>query len=204
MKNKQKILVILVAMAIFGFGNVTSASEVTGTLSTGLNANTGQTVNGVVIAPPTATPTPGTYTSPQDVVLSAPGSSSVRYTFDGTSPSCDPAAGVPFLIPIPVSVDQTIKAISCYPGGFSSNVATFGYIINPPQSPASSGGGGGGGYSAPQTKTGDLTNDGKVDKYDFSVMMAQWGKTGTNSADLNGNHVVDKYDFALLMANWGK
>lgn len=70
------------------------------------------------------------------------------------------------------------------------------------------GGGGGGGGSTPVTPTttikGDANGDNKVDKYDFSLMMANWGKTGSNSSDLNGDNKVDKYDFALLMSNWGK
>jgi carbamoylphosphate synthase large subunit len=35
-------------------------------------------------------------------------------------------------------------------------------------------------------------------------MISQWGQTGINfSSDLNHDGVVDKYDFAILMANWG-
>ena len=67
------------------------------------------------------------------------------------------------------------------------------------------GGGGGGGYTPPPVvKTGDANSDGKVDKYDFALMMANWGKTGTNTCDFNSDGKVDKYDFALLMLNWNK
>jgi hypothetical protein len=52
-------------------------------------------------------------------------------------------------------------------------------------------------------KNGDANGDDKVDKYDFSLMMANWGKTGTNACDFNGDGKVDKYDFALLMSKWG-
>jgi len=85
--------------------------------------------------------------------------------------------------------------------------------INRSTTAASSGGGGGGGgstYMSPTPthtptpiKKGDANNDNKVDKYDFSLMMANWGKTGTNTCDFNGDGKVDKYDFALLMSNWG-
>ena len=50
----------------------------------------------------------------------------------------------------------------------------------------------------------DINGNGKVDKYDFSKMMASWGKKGFQIADLNGNNVVDKYDFSILMAHWGE
>jgi hypothetical protein len=76
-----------------------------------------------------------------------------------------------------------------------------------PPTPTPSGGGGGGGVGGattpPSYKTGDINKDNKVDKYDFSLMMANWGKTGTNTCDLNGDGKVDKYDFALLMSKWG-
>jgi hypothetical protein len=49
---------------------------------------------------------------------------------------------------------------------------------------------------------GDTNGDNKVDKYDFSLMMANWGKIGSNNCDLNNDSKVDKYDFALLMLNW--
>jgi len=50
---------------------------------------------------------------------------------------------------------------------------------------------------------GDINDDGKVDKYDFALMMSEWGKTGLNvSSDLNNDGKVDKYDFSLLMINW--
>jgi len=52
---------------------------------------------------------------------------------------------------------------------------------------------------------GDINDDGKVDKYDFALMMSDWGKTGLNiPSDLNQDGKVDKYDFSLLMANWTK
>jgi len=62
--------------------------------------------------------------------------------------------------------------------------------------------GGGTPPSPPSYETGDTNKDNKVDKYDFALMMADWGKTGVNSSDLNGDNKVDKYDFALLMLNW--
>jgi hypothetical protein len=49
-----------------------------------------------------------------------------------------------------------------------------------------------------------MNHDGTVDELDFSIMMSEWGQTGTNlSADLNKDGVVDELDFSILMANWG-
>ncbi|MEM5871784.1 MAG: dockerin type I domain-containing protein [Candidatus Aenigmatarchaeota archaeon] len=71
----------------------------------------------------------------------------------------------------------------------------------------SRGGGGAGGISSiaqqPTLIIGDLNGDGKVNKYDFALMMADWGKIGTNiRSDLNKDGKVDKYDFAILMSKW--
>ncbi|MDP3956248.1 MAG: S8 family serine peptidase [bacterium] len=85
-----------------------------------------------------------------------------------------------------------------------TSFATYTQTSIPAPTPAPSGGGGGGGtYTPPPVAIkGDINNDKKVDKYDFALIMANWGKTGFNSADLNSDNKVDKYDFALLMSNW--
>jgi hypothetical protein len=84
---------------------------------------------------------------------------------------------------------------------------SFSFTVQTPPvsapSPASSGGGGGGGYIPVIIIKGDINGDSKVDKYDFSLMMSNWGKTGSNNCDLNNDSKVDKYDFALLMSKWG-
>jgi hypothetical protein len=161
-------------------------------------------INLPTYAPPTASPLGGTYTSAQSVTLTAAGSSSIRYTTDGTNPTC--SAGTVYSNAISISLSQTIKAIACY-GENSSDVASFAYTIN--INTGGGGGGGGGGNTPTPTpttpatiKTGDANGDNKVDKYDFALMMSNWGKTGTNTGDFNGDGKVDKYDFALLMLNW--
>ena len=85
-----KSSVFAVAMiGLFAISNVALADTVTGNLSTGLSASIGTTVNGVVIAPPVASPTAGTYASAQSVTLTADGASSIYYTTDGiTAPTC--------------------------------------------------------------------------------------------------------------------
>jgi len=64
-------------------------------------------------------------------------------------------------------------------------------------------GGGGGGILGGGSVFGDINGDGRVDKYDFALMMAFWGQEVSGlRVDLNGDGKVDKYDFALLMLNW--
>lgn len=83
-----------------------------------------------------------------------------------------------------------------------SNIIT---ITEPVKS--SGGGGGGGGSNIPPAEKceilGDINCDGKVNKYDFSLMMMSWGFKKIDKADLNKDIGVDKYDFSLLMSNWG-
>jgi hypothetical protein len=55
------------------------------------------------------------------------------------------------------------------------------------------------------TILGDLNGDGKVDDYDFSILMANWGEFFTDArADANNDGKVDDYDFSIVMGNWGK
>jgi|GEM_PF-1731483 len=145
---KLKLVVATISfLPLLALGGSALASEVTGNLSTGINSTVGNTVNGVVMAPPVASPVPGTYTVAQNVALSAPGASSIRYTTNGVAPSC--SAGMVYSGSIAVGSSMTIEAISCYTEGQSSTVASYVYTINiPAPAPAlsySSGGGGGGG-----------------------------------------------------------
>lgn len=116
------------------------ASEVSGTLSTGLGNNS---VSGIVISAPLANPVAGTYTSAQSVSLTASGSLSVRYTTDGSTPTC--GVGTLYASPLSISSSQTVKAIACYANNAASPVSSSAYIINITTN--GGGGGGGGGYT---------------------------------------------------------
>jgi hypothetical protein len=162
--NKLKITVFLAILpSLFLVSNLALASQVTGTLTTGLNATLGTTVNGVVIAPPLPNPDAGNYTSTQSVTLTADGSSGIYYTTDGiTVPTC--STGTAYSGPISVGSSMTIEAISCYSSGQSSTVAAYSYTITPVitsnvVSGGNGGGGGGGGYYIPSITT---SNNGQV------------------------------------------
>jgi hypothetical protein len=120
------------------------ASEVTGTLSTGLGNSS---VTGVVISMPQVSVAAGTYTTSQSVTLSSSGSLSIRYTTDGTAPTC--TTGTVYTTAIGVTTTLTINAIACYANNASSGVASYVYTISAPGTTSgSSGGGGGGGGSS--------------------------------------------------------
>ncbi len=117
------------------------------------------------------------------------------YRFNGTS----------WVAITPFTIDKTANTITFTISSGQTVYGIFGSTAQAAPSGGGGGGGGGGGESAAVTyKTGDTNKDGKVDKYDFALLMANWGKLGTNASDLNNDDKVDKYDFALLMLNWNK
>lgn len=186
---------------------IASADTVTGRLTTGIGGSNGSEVNGVVIAPPIASPTGGVYTSAQSVTLSAPGASSIRFTTDGSAPTC--ATGTVYTSAIDVSASLVIQARSCYTGSASSTVASYLYAINPASTGGNGNGGGGGGGGGGSGGTGgsslqgDANSDSKVNVLDFVTLMADWGSTQSNDpADFNKDGKVDVQDFVILMANW--
>ena len=190
---------------VLAFALPVYASEVTGTLTTGVS--TGNGVEGLVIEAPTASPVANTYTSAQSVTLSGgDGTQSIHYTTDGSAATCSSGSTYSAAISVPSTV--VIEAISCYANNVSSPVRLFGYVINIPSAPAPSGGGGGGGgggvITTPSTSGNDFNNDGKVDVFDFNTLISNWGATGATKAmgDANGDGAVDIFDFNLLIINW--
>ena len=214
--NTNFKIIVTLSVLILG-AHLAYADEYTGSINTGNILSTGLT--GTVIGPPIANPAAGTYNTPQIITLVASGSQSIRYTADGSTPDCASvgtvySSGTPLL----VSSSETVNAISCYSSGQSSSVESLNYTISAggSQSVSSGGGGGGGGLSTSNATTtttttttsssassGDINGDGTVDILDLSVLMSQWGQTGTGlSADLNGDGTVDILDFSIMMANW--
>ena len=97
--KKILIALLLLAPALAG------ASEVTGTLTTGIASG----VEGVVITAPSASPNEGVYSATQEVTLTAAGSSSIHYTIDGSTPTC--TSGSTYGAAISVSASQVIQAL---------------------------------------------------------------------------------------------
>lgn len=63
---------------------------------------------------PTASPAAGAYTSSQSVSLLASEANSIRYTIDGSTPSCTSGTVYSSSSPISITSAKTIKAIACY------------------------------------------------------------------------------------------
>jgi len=199
------ILTILFSLALV---SPVYASEVLGTITTGVSTGSGE---GVVMSAPTATPDPSTgpFTSTQTVTLSAPGSTSIHYFLNTTdlnsALTCSSGATTN---PVTIEGSALLRAIACY-GSTAGPMASFSYEFEAPPAttPAtSSGGGGGGGYTAPPTTAqADFNNDGSVSILDFNILINNWGTaTGATkgTGDADGNGTVDIYDFNILITNW--
>jgi len=53
----------------------------------------------------------------------------------------------------------------------------------------------------PTTKPGDINSDGKVNIFDLSILLSNWGATG-GVADINKDGRVDIFDLSILLSNW--
>lgn len=50
----------------------------------------------------------------------------------------------------------------------------------------------------------DINGDNKVNDYDFSILMSNWGTPKNTAADLNKDGKVDDFDFSILISKWSK
>lgn len=51
---------------------------------------------------------------------------------------------------------------------------------------------------------GDINRDGKVDIFDYNLLVSDFGKTTATPADLDKNGKVDIFDYNILVGNFGK
>jgi len=121
----------------------------------GNSTNGSASANALVIdtnAPsaPTANVSSGTHSGGVALTLSSSGSDSIRYTTDGTTPTC--STGTLFSTIVNISQTTTVRAIGCDDEGNASGVSTFEYSIS-----SSSGGGGGGGSNQTATPPTPVT-----------------------------------------------
>jgi hypothetical protein len=135
-------------LSCVGYNSQNATSQLT------LNINNSIVYN-VVPSTPTFSPIAGTYTSAQTVTLNSTNSTSIRYTTDGTIPSC--TTGLTYSAPIAVNSTQTVKAIGCNSVG-GSTVANALYTINFPTASTPTFSPIAGTYTSAQTVTLNSTN----------------------------------------------
>ncbi len=57
----------------------------------------------------------------------------------------------------------------------------------------------------PAGKVGDIDGNGKVDIFDYNILVTNFGKSGSGiQGDIDGNGKVDIFDYNLLVGNFGK
>jgi len=144
LKNKKIILGLISIAVLITQPIAVFAAEFLGNLDSGISTG----INATLVSDPVATPAAGSYTSTQSVTLAVAGANSIRYTIDGTDPSC--TTGTVYSAPISFSATRTIKSIACYLLSNSSSVTSSAYTITlaaPTASPAA------GTYSTAQSVT---------------------------------------------------
>lgn len=83
------------------------------------------------VADPVFAPAGGLYLATQSVsITSATADAVIRYTSDGSAPTCE--SGTIYSAPIEVAQDVTLSAIGCAAGKIKSNVVSASYLIRPP------------------------------------------------------------------------
>lgn len=48
----------------------------------------------------------------------------------------------------------------------------------------------------------DINGDNKINDFDFSILMSNWGTPKNTAADLNKDGSVNDFDFSILMSKW--
>ncbi len=183
-------LVLASGLATTTLNKISAGNVIVTATSTELTSGS-TTVNFTMVAEaasPTAIPAPGTYSSAQSIQLSAAGSSSIRYTTDGSVPTC--SSGTVYISAISVAASATIRAVACYEENSVSAVASFGYVIT-----TASGGGGGGSITTGSISGlvySDINNDG-IFNASTDIPLSGW----TVYLDANNNGVLDNGEVFL-------
>lgn len=116
----------------------------------------------------------GSYPSPQKITISATAANSIRYTVNGTSPTC--TSGTVYSSPLNLLSSATIRAIACYQEK-NSAVATATYTLT--------------GSTSSSTTTSDLCKYGldftSNGEKQTTTAVKCWDKTALNLNQLNRN-----------------
>lgn len=86
------------------------------------------TVDTIPPSDPVITPAAGAYSSAQSIFISSAGSNSIRYTTNGSEPSC--SAGTSYAGSFALASTASVKAIGCDLAKNASNVTTNAYTIS--------------------------------------------------------------------------
>lgn len=124
-----------------GLGEGTFTLNVRDTDAVGNIGSDGESFVKDTVAPstPVIAPNAGSYDSPKTIFITSAGSNSIKYTTDGTTPTC--TVGTTYTAPFALSSSVTVNAVGCDAALNVTSVATNVYSI-------SSGGGSGGGGSS--------------------------------------------------------
>ncbi len=113
-------LVTIQVLANSGYDVATNGNEDSNIIPT--------TVDTIPPSDPVITPAAGAYSSAQSIFISSAGSNSIRYTTNGSEPSC--SAGTSYAGSFALASTASVKAIGCDLAKNASNVTTNAYTIS--------------------------------------------------------------------------
>lgn len=117
--------------------------------SAGAGSDIAKTIDANSPSAPTANPPASSFIGDVNITLTSSGSNSIRYSTDGTTPSC--STGGVYSDPVHVTGSLTLSAIGCDTAGNGSSVASFAYTRN------KGGGGSSSGHHYTSVSTGATT-----------------------------------------------
>lgn len=122
MPKKIATLIFIITL-VLGFELIspvrTNASDLSGSMTSGVSGGGSGNADGVVKSAPVASPVAGDFHATQSVTLTASGSTAICYTDDGTTPSCASSVSctvgsTKYTSAVSVTSNKTIKSAGCY------------------------------------------------------------------------------------------
>ncbi len=122
-------IIKIIAFSFIGLLLFTNSGQASWSIDVGIGVGASDAQTAVE---PAASPVAGTYHSSKSITLSASGATNIRYTLDGSTPTC--STGNLYSSPVSVTSTKTVKAISCYSesdGNYSpSNIVSYTYTLS--------------------------------------------------------------------------
>lgn len=135
---KKTAILMFVGYLLLGFElvlpAVTNASDITGSITSGVSGSGAGNAEGVVKSAPVALPVAGDYHANQSTTLTASGSTAICYTADGTTPACSTSVtcavgSTKYVSAISVTSSATIKSVGCYGDNTQGPAGSVAYTL---------------------------------------------------------------------------
>ncbi len=132
------------------------------------------------------------------------GSPSPSATEVETSPTPTSQSCLPLFSYCDSTAQCQLSILDCPVNNFSSSGSSGGNSGGGSSGGSSGGGGSGGSSSGGGGTSGrpDINGSGRVDIFDLSILLRNWGRTG--QGDLNTSGRVDIFDLSVMLRSWSR